>query len=312
MDIRDILPEVDLTPRMFDPKAVRLRDPKQHFKEDFKLFREGVLDLGSLVSGYIPQRNPVEVVVRDKYGKLKAIRRQHNLRTTQGRDNWQRLVMAGDITANATGYTKVAGTASSAPTATTLTNSSAAFPTSGGVNGSLQGHVVYVPGTGNGVYGIIMSNTATVLTVDQWYDATSATGAAGTTPASAAPYIISPNAGAALWMGLSTNSAAAAAGDVLRTSDGLFGDGTSGGASTEQTANGLARAYVQPTFASGQYQLQKTFTYSTTGSVTIAKVVLCNSLAAAGSLLFLETLLSATFTVAASGDNAQITWTVTL
>jgi|SRR5579872_6151933 len=278
--------------------------------EDIRHLRSGVLDVGSFINGYRKQYNPVEFLIHDAKGNLKAVRRSHNLRTTMGRDQWQRLSMAGDITANATGYTGVTGTASSAPSATTLTNSGAAFPTSGGVNGSLQGHIIVCPVAG--VYGVIMSNTATVITVDQWYNMASSSGAAGTTPSNGAAYAILPFAGAALWVGLSTNSAAAAAGDVLRTADGLFADGTTGAAATEQTGSGLARAFIQPTFSAGQYLLSKVFTYTGSSSVAIAKVVMCNSLAAAGSLLFLESLLPAVGTVAQNGDTITINWTVTL
>lgn len=66
-------------------------------------------------------------------------------------------------------------------TGTTLTNSGAAFPTAGQ---ALQGcYVVAIGLTTQTIrYGVIVSNTATALTVDQWYDATSTTGASGATP----------------------------------------------------------------------------------------------------------------------------------
>jgi hypothetical protein len=283
-----------------------LRSGFAHLREDLALLLAGILDPRSFASGYQRHQNTVETVVRDKDGRLKQVVRSHNLRTTMGRDQWQRLTMFGDVTAAATGYTGVSGTATSAATATTLTNTAAAFPTAGGVNGGLQGHIVVCPAAG--VYGVILSNTATVLTVDQWTSLTSATGAAGTSPASGAVYSVLPWAGPALWMGLSTSSAAAAVGDVLRTADGLFADGTTSGTATEQNANGLARAFP----SAGNISLSKTWTYSGSTLVTIYKAVLCNSLAAAGSLLVLETLLSASATVSASGDTIQNTWTISL
>ncbi len=331
--------------------GIRLRN-FSHAAEDLNLLRKGILDPRGFLSGYTKQKNPVEVRVYDgnklarmgaklidekivdglgnverahwryrservdfcdpRWNKaLKAVRRNHNLRTTMGRDQWQRLLMFGNITANATGYTGVSGSATST-SSTSLTNTGAAFPTSGGPNASLQGQVVICPVVG--CYGVIMSNTATALTVDQWTSLTSATGAAGSTPASTAVYAVTPWAGIATWIGLSTNSAAAAAGDVLRTADGLFGDGTTSATATEQTANGLARTFVQPTFPSpGNIAFTTTFTYTGSSSVTIAKAVLCNSKAAAGSLLVLETLLSATATVAANGDSIAInTWAISL
>jgi hypothetical protein len=329
----------------------QLRNGIEDIREDVALMTRGVLDAKSLWSGYTRVKNPVEVRVFEgrKMEKLGArmiadrviddlgnvdrahwrfrgdrvdfndprwssainqIRRTHNLQVTMGINQWLRSLCFGDVTANSTSYTGVTGTATST-SATSLTNTGAAFPTTGGVNTGLPGHVVYCPAAG--VYGVITANTATVLTVDQWTSQSSATGAAGSTPAGTAIYSICPGAGIAGWIGLSTNSAAAAAGDVLRTADGLFADGTTGAAATEQTTNGLSRAYVQATLpASTQSQFAYTWTYTGSTTVAIAKAVLCNSKAAAGSLLVLETLLSAVATVAASGDTCALTWVITV
>lgn len=287
-----------------------LRNHEDHIKEDIEMFAAGVLDLGSMISGYRPSEHPVEVVFRHEDGSVYAVRRQSNLQVDDGRNGLERGALFSDIAANSA-FATITGTAT-ATSATSLTNTGAAFPTSGGLNGSLQGHIVWaVNGTTGLVYGVIMSNTATVLTVDQWYNPASTTGAAGTTPASTALYAITPGMGVANWIGLSTDATAPAAADVLRTADGLFANGTSGAAATEQTANGLARTFVLPTFpATHQTQLQNTWTYTGSSAVTIAKVILANSKAAAGSKLHLETLLSATATVSANGDSIQVTWTV--
>ncbi len=248
------------------------------------------------------------------WGKsLKAVRRSFNLRVTMGRDQWQRGLMFGNITANASSYTGATG-AATATTATSLTNSGAAFPTTGGPNTGLQGQVVVAMAAGvTGVFGVICSNTATALTIDQWTNPASATGAAGSTPGATTEYLVLPWNSFALWVGLSTNSSAAAAGDVLRTADGLFSDGTTGNTATEQNANGLVRTFIQPTFpGAGQIQLQNTWTYTSSSSVTIAKGVLCNTKPVANSLLILETLTSATATVTANGDTIQLTWTINL
>ncbi len=333
------------------PTGFRMRE-RGNLIEDARNLVRGVLDPRSFAAGYKRTTgNPVEVrvyegkriqklgatLVDDKIvdelgnvdrahweykgervdfrhprwqGALSQVRRARNLRTTSGRDSWQRLLMFGNISANSS-FATAAGSAT-ATSATTLTNSGAAFPTTGGPNTGLQGQIVVCSVAG--VYGVILSNTATVLTVQAWTSITSATGAAGSTPASTAAYVVLPIAGPANWVGLSTNSAAAAAGDVLRTSDGLFGDGSTGGASTEQTANGLARAYLQPTFPSaGNIALQATFTYTASSSVTINKVILANSAASGGSILVLETLLNAAATVAANGDAISLnTWAISL
>lgn len=285
------------------PKSSRIR-PRglRNIATDVSDVFSGALDLRGFINGYRKQHNPVEVIVRDKYGKVKSIRRQKNLRVTMGRDQWQRILMGGDLSANL-GTSGIA-TATSASSLTWA----GAFPGSS----ALAGHIVVATGT-NAAYGVILSNTTTVLTIDQWYTPGSATGAASGTPAATTPFVVLPGAGPAQWIGLSTNAVAPAAGDVVRTADGLYGDGTTGAAASEQNANGLARAFQPCTFpGAGQYQYVHTWTYTAASSVTIAKVVLCNSLAAAGSLLVLETLLSATATVSANGDTIQVTWTVTL
>lgn len=253
--------------------------------------------------------------------EITAIRRTKNLRVTMGRDQWQRALMMGDVGGAAVGN-GVAGalTAATANTATPAGGGLTTAATSAG-NTGLQGKIIFVgpnnSGVGSAVFGIIVSNSATVITVDQWY-VIPVTGAAGTTPNATGNYAILPGMSWASWVGLSTSVAAAAAGDVLRTADGLFGDGTTGGAATEQNASGLQRAYcgqggtTAPTYGSGTYVLAHTWTYSAGALITLAKVVMCNSLPAAGSLLFLETLLSASGTVNAIGDTITATWTVTL
>lgn len=289
-----------------------LRSTEDHIKEDLQLFAAGVLDLHSMLNSYKPHAHPVEVVFRHADGKVYAVRRQGNLQVDQGRNLTERGALFADIAANtAFAAIKGAATASSATSLTVPTG----LPTSGGLSGSLQGRIVYAlpnnSGVGSSVYGVIVSNTATVITVDQWYDPTSTAGAAGATPNATANFIIGPNFGNTNWMGLSTDTTTPAAADVLRSADGLFGNGGAASTATEQTGSGLARAFVLPTFpATHQTQLQQTFTYTGAVSVTIAKVILANSKAAAGSLLNLDTLLAATATVSASGDSIQVTWTI--
>lgn len=268
---------------------------------------------------------------------LREIRRQHNQQLNVGANQLQRILQFGDLGSSALAGCAVTGSGT-APTATTWTAATgAALPTatSSAGNSGLQGHVLFVVNTlassafTNPVFGVIMSNTATVITVDQWYACTTSTasglagaitGAAGTTPSANSAAFILPMAAWAAWIALSTDSTAPAAADVTRTADGLWGNGTSGGAATEQTANGLARAYcgygntgTAPSLpATRQYQLAHTWTYSTTGSVTIQKVILFNSLAAAGTIPVLDTLLNASATVSASGDTCAATWTISL
>lgn len=333
------------------PTPVRPRHGWRHLVEDLRMVRDGVLDRGSFRQSRELQVNPVEVrttslieddaivrpslictdptlftqPVQDELGVwrdaafgmrrrvLREVRRSHNLRVTMGRDQIQRLQISGDVGSGSLNGLVVAYTGT---TATTLTGASG-LPTaaSSAGNSGLQGHLVIVPNStvANTVIGVIVSNTATAITVDQWY-ALPCTGAVGTTPTNAAgtAYVL-PGGTWTAWIGLSTASAAAAAGDVLRTADGLFGDGTGAGAATEQSASGLARTYVAATLPSaGNIQYQNTWTYTGASLVTIPKVVMCNSKAVAGSLMFLETLLNASGTVSNNGDTLQVTWTVTL
>lgn len=361
MSTTDLLPKVEEE----SPILVQLRNVRKHLKLDTKLKDAGILDPLGFENGFRPARNPIEAVfttlvphgmkvdkdllVKDpryftdpvkvkgvwvdrawdmQRRELTAIRRTKNLRVTMGRDQWQRGLMMGDVGGSAVGN-GVAG-ALTAATATTATPAGGGLTTAGQSSGNtgLQGKIIFVgpnnSGVGSAVFGIIVSNTATVITVDQWY-AIPVTGAAGTAPNATGNYVILPGMSWAAWVGLSTNAAAAAAGDVLRTADGLFGDGTTGGASTETVSGSgggsganLARAYcgqgggTAPTYGSGTYILAHTWTYNGAGIITLAKVVNCNTLAAAGSLLFLETLLSASGSVNASGDTITVTWTVTL
>lgn len=147
-------------------------------------------------------------------------------------------------------FASAAGNAT-ATSATSLTNSGATFPTAG--NG-LAGQIVVAgpnaSGTGSKVYGVIVSNTGTVLTVDQWYDPTSTTGAAGTAPNATASYVIVPGQNPASWMAITANSFSPSTADTT-----LAG---------ELTSNGLARAVgtFSHTHAASTYTLVHTWTCS--------------------------------------------------
>jgi hypothetical protein len=334
-------PEADeISPRL---RRMRELTPK-NWAEDVSLYNLGALDGKSFWEGYRKRFDPVEfritrllnpkdiqnvhpdLLVRNIDGslfrdlewdgwcrKILAVRRQHNLRLNVGRDQLQRVQNFGDVgSGSLNGLLSTA--AGAAPTATTFTDTGAAFPTatSGAGNAGLQGHYLFVnAGTWtSSVFIVILSNTATVVTGDQWY-AIPVTGSAGTTPGATRPYFVSQYPSPMMWIALSTSTTAAVATDVTRSSDGLWGDGSSSGTATEQTANGLARAFQQVTFPSaGQAQAVHTWTYTGSSSVTIGKVIWFNTLAAAGTIPFLETLLNATATVSANGDNIQVTWQV--
>lgn len=152
-------------------------------------------------------------------------------------------------------------------------------------------------------YGIILSHTGTVLTIDRWYDPALPGGAAGSTPGATTVYTILPSAAPAWYMALTTNGTGPANGDTTLASEIT----TAGG--------GLIRALctVAHTAGATTYTLTKVFTVngSDTGlPVTIAKVGIFNSIVS-GQLLF-ETLLGTTAVLSAVGDQLTVTDTVTM
>jgi hypothetical protein len=219
--------------------------------------------------------------------------------------------MFGNVQANTT-FASITGTTATV-TSTSLTGTG--FPTTGGPNTGLQGQVVVATSAGTAVWGVILSNTSTVLTIDQWYNPKSASGASGTTPSGTVTYLILPNAGTAIWMGLSSDDTTIPNPntDVLSSSTGLFTSGGSSGPASEYVGNGLDRQFIQPTFpAAGQVTLTATYNYTGSALITLYKALLCNSKPSSGSLLVLETLLSAPGSVAQTGDSIQNIWTINL
>ncbi len=166
-------------------------------------------------------------------GKSKRSRKgtwRHNLTTTTAASytnayDW--LAAAMGLGPSFTFATAVG--AATACTGTLLTNSGAAFPTSGnGLSGQI---VVCWISTTVMVYGVITSNTSTALTVDQWYNAASTTGAAGTTPGTTTPYVVIPGQNPAAWMCLSASVFTPATTDQSLNTQGA-----------ELAANGFSRA----------------------------------------------------------------------
>ena len=163
-------------------------------------------------------------------------------------------------------FATAASAASSAITitATSLANSGAAFPTSGQ---GLQGQTVVAYGLANNsfVYGVITSNTSTALTVDQWYSATSTTGAAGTTPTTSGgsastgiAYIILPGQNPAAWMCLSASVFTPANTDVSLNTQG-----------TELSTNGFSRAVGTWAHTAAASTYTQAHTWTATGTSTI-------------------------------------------
>lgn len=212
-----------------------------------------------------------QATIRDKRGRIKFIGQPRpNVRTNAGGD-WQAAAMCGQsgATSNppARAMTSIAGT--------TLTDTGAAFPTAAnitGVTGGLVGRMVAVgpnsSGTGSTVYGVIITNTATAVTVDRWVAAGSPF-AAGTTPNGTGNYQILPGNAPAWFMALSSTVQAGAVGDTV-----LAG---------ELTTNGFARAApttITHTLASASWSVANTYTAS--GNATINSEALFNASGTAG------------------------------
>lgn len=196
--------------------------------------------------------------------------------------------MVADNLGDSAGYTGTAGSAGSAPTATTLTD--AGSP--GWTTDAWKGHVV-VAGS---AYGVIQSNTATVLTVDKWYQPGSPGGAAATTPSASVTFVIVAGNQSAFWIALTTNTDAPAAGDTSLTSE-LSADGLSRKTATYAHTDGTAT-----------YTLSATWT-SSGGTNTVAKIGVFNS--STGGRMPFTTLISSAPTLI-SGDQLTVTETVTI
>lgn len=211
------------------------------------------------------------------------------------RRDWQSKAMgAGPSGAFATAQ----GNATSVA-ATSLTNTGAAFPTAGqGLAGQIVVAGPNAAGAGSKVYGVIVSNTGTVLTVDQWYDPTSTSGAAGTTPNGTCSYVILPGQNPASWLAVTQNAVAPSASDTTLTA--------------ELTSADWARSVgtFSHTAAATTYTLNHLFTSAST--VTINKEAVfgaCNT--TAGGVMPFESAEPSPPTLV-SGDTLSQTVTVTI
>lgn len=193
-------------------------------------------------------------------GKLKNAYVRHNLTTDTAsgytnRRDWQSKAMGGGTWPGST--TTLAGSAT-ATTATSLTNSGASFPTSGQ---GLAGAIVAAGPRGTSssgevpVFGVIVSNTGTALTIDQWYSA--GTMAVGTTPNATCTYQVLPGQMPAVFLAVTSDATSPTSADTTLTS--------------EATTNGFARAVgtYAHTAAATTYTLTKVFTAS--GTLTVNK-----------------------------------------
>jgi len=224
--------------------------------------------------------------------------------STGGKDIVARQI--GDTT----GYT---GTAT-ASSATTLTATGTPFTASSGgppARGGLVGHIVCTTGS---AYGVILSNTTSVLTVDMWHDLV-APDTVATTPSATAVFAVLPGNAPAFYTGISVATRVFTAADDFLSNDGTtiselwfsggglkrklgtfaHTDGTSTFTLTTTWTGNASDTYPQTVAKWGCFQHEVTAAPTTTTS---------------GRMLF-DTLLSATATLSASGDALTVTNTIT-
>jgi len=260
-------------------RPFRFRDESpEQVRDDLDLIRQGILTRHDFHAARSWRANPVRVEVRDRHGRLKAVRYSHNLRTNDG-INWQARQMGGgpsSTTLAAAGFrqTNAANNAITAPTGTTvgiltdtnanITSATAALNQFIGcllVYGNLCAHIV-----GNSASGA----SSVKWYFDQWFAAGDFSTSVAA-PAANLVYSIIPGGSPAFYVGLSTNSGAQAA------TDHLIGGVTSGasaeigsGLATAPAANGLGRVFAAAannwshTAGTANYVLKNVFTASGT------------------------------------------------
>ena len=208
------------------------------------------------------------------------------LLTNNGRDCLDRAFLGGSV--------GITGTATATGT-TSLTNTGAAWT----VN-AYTGMVVVA----GGVYAVILSNTATVLTVDRWYNVLTPSGAAGTTPSGTTVYAIMPGGAFALFMGLSNTNITPTLTDTTMT-----GEITTGG-------GGLIRKGATWAHTAGTTTTTLTGVFTVNGSdvipVTCYAININTSLLTGSAVTMVyETSMSTSATLSAIGDQLTVTETVT-
>lgn len=211
------------------------------------------------------------------------------MKVNSGNDG-QAAAMGGDLAGKT-------GTTTSAPTATTVTDSGASFGTN-----VYAGHIVVMT-SGTTAYGVIVSHTGTVLTIDQWY-APGSPGGGAVGPPTTGVYVILPGQAPYWYIAITSNSTAPSATDTTLASE----YSTAGG--------GLLRKLGTYSHTTGvaSYGLGTTFTANSSDvpnlPFTAAKAGVFNSVVAATGRMQFETAISPTAVLSASGDQLTLSYTV--
>lgn len=218
--------------------------------------------------------------------------------TQNGRDMWARALGGGQVGAIGAG---------TAATATTLTTAST-FTTNQWAGCRV---FVYSTTSNNIVFGNVVSNTnaagASVLTVDQWYVVATPGGSAGTTPTTPWAFVIMDGNGPSWFMGLTATNVGST---TPQTFTSLSGEITTSG-------GGLIRKICPwaHTASANTYTLTPVYTANGSDSlpVTVASIGVFNSMVSGDTTqtIMFGTVLNASATLSASGDQLTVTETVT-
>lgn len=235
--------------------------------------------------------NYVSAKIFRKDGSIEDLGITKNLLTNIGRDWWNQIC----------GVIPIQGTPATATSSSSLTGTGTPYTASNLASPQLglAGLRIIAPVTGittAPVYGNIVSNTTSVITIDKWWTAADGT---GTTPASTNSFIIMPGGiSACRFMALSTNASAASASDTVLAN--------------EVTSNGGARVLATYAHTMGTATSTLTNTFTASGTITAihkAGIFTCLTSAGADPMIF-ETAFSVDATLA-SGDTLAVTWTPT-
>jgi hypothetical protein len=154
-----------------------------------------------------------------------------------------------------------------------------------------------------GAYGVILSNSGTVATIDRWYNVASPGGAAASTP-STGVYLIMPGGAFAAFMGLSNTNITPAITDTTMTGEIT----TSGGGLIRKIATWAHTSGATTTTLTGVF----TANSSDTLPVTIYAMNINTSLLTGSAVTMVyETTISTSATLSAIGDQLTVTETVT-
>jgi hypothetical protein len=241
--------------------------------------------------------------VRDRNGKLKWSHSRsgwrHNLTTDTAsgytnRRDWQAKAMGGGLSPVAT----MTGNATSV-TATSLTNTGASFPTAGQ---ALAGCIVVAgpratSSSADAIsFGVIVSNSGTVLTIDKWYSG--GTWATGTTPNGTCSYTVLPGQMPAMFLAVTSDATGPSSADTTLT--------------TEATTNGFARALATWAHTAAATTYTLTVTFTATGTLTVNKEAVFGAAnTTAGGVMPFESAEPSPPTLV-SGDTLAQTVTITI